>query len=1507
MADSSKKTKEKKEKIRFAHKLIKQTREQKGYGNFNKPEDSEFLLDAKLGEIATTPEEYNQIVNSIPNKVPDPPTEVTASLLDGQVSVTYNPPLYTGTSPILYYTLFSHPGESQQQTTSSSVVVLNLIIGQSYTFTMTATNDSGTSVSSLESNSILPGSVPDAPRDVEGQPENGKATVLFQAPLFDGGSAILDYTVTAYVNSQSIGEIVGDKSSISFPGLQNGTTYQFSVKARNNVGFSAESVLSAPITPVTVPEAPTDVMATAGNSEATISFMFAGDGGSAILDYTVTAYVNSQSIGEIVVNNSGISFPGLQNGTTYQFSVKARNNVGFSTDSDLSEPITPGTVPEAPTGLVATVGNSEASIKFLAGGNGGSAITNYQYSISYVIDGKPVSTEFIAFSPKQPVSPVIITGFINGITYTVILKSVNSFGTSAPSAAVTFTPVTVPEAPTGVVATAGDSKASITFTTNGTGGSAVLDYTVSAYINGQFISKITTYSSGINFTGLKNGTTYQFSVKARNRNGYSADSALSDPVTPGTVPQAPTGVVATPGNSTASIAFTAGGSGGLAIIDYTVTAYINNAPIGTIVGYESGIVFPGLQNGTTYTFSVKAHNRIGYSDESAQSDPVTPVTVPDAPTGVVATAGNSKATITFTTNGTGGSNIMDYTVSAYVNGQLIKQRIVYNSGADFPELQNATIYQFSVKARNRVGYSAESTLSNPVTPASVPEAPRALVATPGNSSASIRFTAGADGGSAIINYAYATTYTSGTGPVSSDFIAFEPPQTGPTVTISGLVNGRTYTVALKAVNLIGSSVKSADVTVTPIAPPTVPEAPRDLAATPGNSTASIAFTAGADGGSAITNYAYSTSYEGGTGANQSGFIAFQPVQKDSPVVISGLMNGRIYTINLKAINSIGSSVESAAVTVTPVTVPEAPSAVAATAGNSKATISFTTNGTGGSTIMDYTVSAYVNGQFIQQRVVYNSGADFPGLQNGTTYQFSVKARNRLGYSTDSTPLSIPVTPATVPERPTELIATPGNSIASIAFTAGSDGGSAITNYAYSTTYTANAGAISSGFIEFTPPQTGPDVTISGLVNGRTYTVALKAVNVVGPSVQSGNVSVTPKTVPVKPTGLIATPGESMVTISFVPGDDGGSAITKYAYAIRNLMAGGPAPNFVEIDPASATSVIIPDLQRGTPYSVMLKAINSVGPSVESSEPVEFTTLTVPGAPSNLVATPGESMVTISFTPGADGGSAITKYAYAIRNLMANGAAPDFVEMDPASATSVIIYNLILGTPYSVMLKAINSVGPSVESSEPVEFTTLMGPMPPEAPSNLVATPDIYSASISFTPGADGGSNITNYAYSMTYTGDAGPVSSGFIDFDPPQTGTAVNISNLQRGTTYTVILKAINSVSPSVESESVEFTTKTRPGAPIITSATPGNKTVSITFQPNGDGGSQILNYQYTLRYESSAEAPVTIPFGQSTIILDNLTNETTYTLELKAFNLAGASDESTVSFIPKGTGGTLP
>jgi len=188
------------------------------------------------------------------------------------------------------------------------------------------------------------------------------------------------------------------------------------------VGFA--SVVEA--SSATVPDAPTSVSATIGNTQSTVSFTVpSNNGGATITGYTVTSNPGSFTASGA---SSPITVTGLTNGTAYTFTVVATNSVGNSSASDASNSVTPAvvtTVPGAPTALSVTAGNAQATVSFTApASNGGATITGY------TITSNPGS-----ITASGAASPIIVTGLTNGTAYTFTAVATNSVGNSVASAA----------------------------------------------------------------------------------------------------------------------------------------------------------------------------------------------------------------------------------------------------------------------------------------------------------------------------------------------------------------------------------------------------------------------------------------------------------------------------------------------------------------------------------------------------------------------------------------------------------------------------------------------------------------------------------------------------------------------------------------------------------------------------------------------------------------------------------------------------------------------------------------------------------------------------------------------------------------------------------------------------------------------------------------------------------------------------------------------------------------
>jgi hypothetical protein len=197
-------------------------------------------------------------------------------------------------------------------------------------------------------------------------------------------------------------------------------------------------------------------------------------------------------------------------------------------------------------------------------------------------------------------------------------------------------------------------------------------------------------------------------------------------------------------------------------------------------------------------------------------------------------------------------------------------------------------------------------------------------------------------------------------------------------------------------------------TVYDFEPYTEPGAPTIGTVTRGNAEISVGFLApGSDGGRSITGYtATCTSSNGGATGSVGG--------AGSPIVVTGLTNGRTYTCDVTATNVVGTGLASAAsASAVPATVPGAPTIGTATPGNAKARVVWTAPASnGGSPITGYVVTPYIGG-VAQTPVTFSSAATVQtvtGLTNGTAYRFRVAAINAVGTGAVSA-LSNLVTPS----------------------------------------------------------------------------------------------------------------------------------------------------------------------------------------------------------------------------------------------------------------------------------------------------------------------------------------------------------------------------------------------------------------------------------------------------------------------------------------------------------------
>lgn len=531
--------------------------------------------------------------------VPTSPTALVATPGDGQVFLSWNAPTSDGGNSIVGYQIY-------QGATSGSLTLLatigtnttfvsnGLANGVTHYYRITATNIAGESPRSAEA-SATPGAAPSAPQSLVATPWNGAVALAWSAPASSGGSAVTSYNV--YVDGSLLASAPGNLS-FNATGLANGVSYSFTVKAVNALGESIASNV-ATATPRTVPSAPTSLAAAAANASAILSWTAPFDGGSSITNYNI--YRDGLLLATTGTNTS-FTVNSLTNGVAYAFNVTAVNALGESAPSTGAS-VTPGSVPNPPTGLGATPSNASVALSWTAPANpGGSAITNYNiYRDGALLATIGTNTTFA------------VNTLANGVAYAFNVTATNALGESAKSNTVTATPVSVANPPTALAGTIGNGTVSLSWAApTNTGGSSITNYNV--YRNGTLLAATGGANTSFAVNSLANGVSYSFTVTTVNAQGQSAASnAIAS--TPATIPNPPTSLAGTAGASSISLSWNAPSvTGGSPLTNYQI--FVNGTFVATTGGTNTTFSANNLLNGVSYSFNVRAVNGVGPSANS---------------------------------------------------------------------------------------------------------------------------------------------------------------------------------------------------------------------------------------------------------------------------------------------------------------------------------------------------------------------------------------------------------------------------------------------------------------------------------------------------------------------------------------------------------------------------------------------------------------------------------------------------------------------------------------------------------------------------------------------------------------------------------------------------------------------------------------------------------------------------------------------------------------------------
>ncbi|WP_036964539.1 Ig-like domain-containing protein [Promicromonospora kroppenstedtii] len=382
----------------------------------------------------------------------------------------------------------------------------------------------------------------------------------------------------------------------------------------------------------------------------------------------ITGYtLRTQNGQEHACNTTTCTFDGLKNNVKYTFTVTATNEVGESEPSPASKEARPDEKPDQPAPPTLVFGDKSLEVSW----------KNRAYT-----DRSPIECVNLEISPA-PADGVIQktcvqggnttwTGLENGTAYTVRVQAKNAAPDpsdwSEPSAPETpAAPPAQPAAPNASrVDTAVGGQINVSWTAPANNGDAVKTYYLDVYKDGSKVKTVTTSDTSQTVQDLSTSSSYTFTVQAENKAGKSPVSGQSNAVEPFGTPDVPGKPNAALGSNTSGQANVSWG----AIGDfrgsgprYEVQA---NGANGKNAGNATSYTYSPLNNGTSYTFQVRACNANACSGWSAASNAVTPYGPVPTPS-ISASGGDQKVTFTWDGRATNGRAIRSVVVSGAFN------------------------------------------------------------------------------------------------------------------------------------------------------------------------------------------------------------------------------------------------------------------------------------------------------------------------------------------------------------------------------------------------------------------------------------------------------------------------------------------------------------------------------------------------------------------------------------------------------------------------------------------------------------------------------------------------------------------------------------------------------------------------------------------------------------------------------------------------------------------------
>ena len=578
----------------------------------------------------------------------------------------------------------------------------------------------------MRMNMTLP---PGMVRDFTVEQMDGKLNISWKEPLVDGGLPIDGYRIYRGELPSVIGlynHTDGENHFIDEDVIVS-ERYYYRVSAYNGAGEGQLTTIKSSYA-VSRPGAPINLRLESGDSYVRLEWnrpYVTGD-----LDIQSYRIYRDNGSGEaVLVNETGSTFrsyldSGVENGVEYEYWMTTVNRIGESDPTDRYETMPKG-LPSSPTNINITVINGTVMISWDPPvDDGGIGIEGYEV------------LKVLSDSSSSVIEVLDRMTFVDrdvslGSEYTYALRCFNSLGRSEPTDPVKVVVKDIPDSPVGVVVSEGKSLCTIYWEAPAsTGGVPLSGYKIYRSVEDgemELIAEVEPSDQFYTDHDVENGVTYSYAISAYNEVGESVISALED-ATPSGRPGIPTTVTVTQVNSTLVIEWNPpGDNGGSLITAYHIERSLDGKEIVfEVSGDQDEYVDSDIEAGVSYSYTVRALNAMGRSDES---EPIVKklITAPGAPESLsVEQSGDAVMLSWIAPTFDGGSAIESYKILRMSNdsGEMELLETV-DAGdrtyLDF-EIEPGVNYTYSVKAVNSRGESESSSMAD-ITPTTVPDAP----------------------------------------------------------------------------------------------------------------------------------------------------------------------------------------------------------------------------------------------------------------------------------------------------------------------------------------------------------------------------------------------------------------------------------------------------------------------------------------------------------------------------------------------------------------------------------------------------------------------------------------------------------------------------------------------------------------------------------------------------------------------------------------------------------------